>query len=183
MDIITSSNISIQKLYTHYFNNTNTQYHQRNKIIQTTYNLLINKYVDWIIENLVNETLYGESTIMRLPDFPPQWTRTIYLNFFDFYYGNEHLLNMKSKYIFKPYLNICKEMIKQIQKELKWVLIHYLDKDNPNKDINKMELNYAVYDIIDINTGAISVYFSWRILPKYWPKYLEYAKKNNVIVQ
>ena len=183
MDIITNSNISIQKFYTHYFNRNNPNYHKRNQNFQTIYDLLINKYIDCVIEHLVTETIYGESSITKLPDFPPQWNTTIYFNFFDFYYGNENLLNTKSKHMFRPYVNICKEMVKQMQRDIKWALIHYLDRDNPHKDINKMELSYAVFDDVDINTGAISVFFSWRIMPKYWPKYLEYAKKNNVIIQ
>ena len=43
-----------------------------------------------------------------------------------------------------------------------------------------MELTYAVSDDVDLHTGGMYVFFSWRILPKYWPKYLEYAKKNNI---
>jgi len=80
----------------------------------------------------------------------------------------------------KPFTNICREMIRQIEKEIKWVLIHYLDKDNPNKDINKMELTYAVSDNVDLTTGAMYVFFSWRICPKYWPKFHDYAKKYDV---
>ena len=182
MNIITNSNISVQKIYTQYFNRNNPNYNRYNNFIQTSNDLLIIKYMDFIIERLVNETINGESSIMKLPDFPPQWHTTIYFNFNDFYYGNEHLLNMKLKNIFKPFFNICKEMIKRIEKEIKLVLIHYLDKDNPNKNINKIELSYAVNDDINLNIGTFSVFFSWRIFPKYWEKYLEFAKKNNIVI-
>ena len=179
MDIITLSNISIQKLYTNYFNRNNYNYKKYDGIVRTNYDNLIYKYLDYIIENLVNETICGESSINKLPDFPPQWHLNVCFNFYDFYYGNEYLFKTM-KNITKPFTNICREMIKQIEKEIKWVLIHYLDKDDPNKDINKMELTYAISDHVDLNTGAMHVFFSWRILPKYWPKYLEYAKKNNI---
>ena len=136
--------------------------------------------MDYIINNIIYETINGESSINKLPDFPPKWTSYINVNFYDFFYMNPKLFNIKHKNPGKPYYNMCREMIKQMENRIKFIISYYIDKGTPNKQIERIELEYAVFDTYDINNGDLTVCFSWRIKPKYWPKYLDYMKKHNV---